>query len=309
VTHGLRLAYAGTPELAAVILARLLDDGRHPVEHVFTQPDRRAGRGRKPVTGPVKALALERGLAVSQPRTAAQLDRHPALAEADLLVVVAYGLILSETTISRPRYGSVNVHTSLLPRWRGAAPIQRAIEAGDERTGITIMQMDAGLDTGPVLLQRECPISPDDTAATLHDRLALLGGDCLLEALDALAAGRLSPHPQDEGRATYAAKISKAEAEIDWSRPAAEIERRIRAFNPEPVAHTRLNGQPMRVWRATQRPGPAGAEPGRVVGFTPAGLDVATGSGVLRILDLQLPGKRPVNAAEFHRGHPRFAAC
>ncbi len=303
---GLRLAFAGTPDLAAVILARLLEDGRHRVGHVFTQPDRRAGRGRRPVTGPVKALAQQHGLPVSQPHTGSEMENHPALAEAEVLAVAAFGLILPEEVIKLPRYGSVNVHTSLLPRWRGAAPIQRAIEAGDSVTGITIMQMAAGLDRGDILLQQECPIAADDTAGTLHDRLAGLGADCLLEVLDRLAAGRLTSTPQDDSRATYAPKISKAEAEIDWSQPAAVIERKVRAFNPTPVAHTRLNGQAMRIWQARALPGDAGAEPGTPVAHSADGLDVATGDGLLRILQLQLPGRKVIAAREFYNGHPRF---
>lgn len=307
MSQGMRIAFAGTPELAAVILGRLLDEGAHTIRHVFTQPDRPAGRGRKITASPVKSLAEKHGLPVSQPQTAAELETHPALADSDVLVVAAFGLILPETAMGMPHYGSVNVHTSLLPRWRGAAPIQRAIEAGDRETGITIMQMDAGLDTGPILLQKPCPIHADDTAGTLHDRLAVLGADCLLEALDRIAAGDPHPVPQDERQATYARKISKAEAAIDWSRPAIEIERKIRAFNPVPVAHSVILDRDIRIWRARALPGDDGSTPGTVTRYSPEGLDMAAGKGRLRILELQLPGKKPTGIREFYSGHPDFA--
>jgi len=307
VTDSLTIAYAGTPELAAVILRTLLQDGRHRILQIYTQPDRRAGRGRKLQPGPVKRLAEDAGIPVFQPRSGQELQVHPALAAVDVLAVAAFGLILPESVIRAPRHGAVNVHTSLLPRWRGAAPIQRAIEAGDELTGITIMQMDAGLDTGDILLQQSCPIHPEDTAGSLQERLAALGGECLLRALDQIAAGEVQPVPQDEAGACYAYKISKAEAEIDWTLPAAVIERRIRAFNPAPVAHTTVAGQSMRIWRARVLEDTRGDRaPGEVVACTPAGLDVATGTGVLRIESLQLPGKKMISAADFHRGYPRF---
>lgn len=307
MAQALNIAFAGTPELAAVVLRILIESGRHAVMQIYTQPDRPAGRGRQPQPSPVKQLGLAAGIPVFQPGTAAALQGHPALAKADVLAVAAFGLILPESVIHAARCGAVNVHTSLLPRWRGAAPIQRAIEAGDAETGITIMQMDAGLDTGPILLQRGCPIHPDDTAGNLHDRLATLGGECLLEVLDRIAAGSLRPVPQDDSRATRAPKISKAEAEIDWSLPAAVIERRIRAFNPAPVAHTTLNGQPMRIWRArVLEASRSGQEPGQVAACTESGLDVTTGDRLLRVESLQLPGKKAITAREFHHGHPRF---
>lgn len=307
MARGLNIAFAGTPEPAAVILRRLLEDGPHRVTHVFTQPDRPAGRGRRPRPGPVKQLAEAAGIPLSQPRTGADLQAGRALAEADVLAVAAFGLLLPEAVIDRPRYGSVNVHFSLLPRWRGAAPVQRAIEAGDEQSGVSIMQMDAGLDTGAVLLQESCPIRPDDTAGSLQDRLAHLGGDCLLRALDLLGTSSLVPVPQDERLATYAAKVDKGEAEIDWTLPAVLIERKIRAFNPSPVAHTTLEGQPMRIWAARVLEA-AGADrrPGTIDACTAAGLDVVTGDRLLRIESLQLPGKKTVSAREFYHGHPRF---
>jgi methionyl-tRNA formyltransferase len=307
VSPGLDIAFAGTPELAAVILGRLLDDARHRVVHIYTQPDRRAGRGRRSRPGPVKRLAESAGIPLTQPASAADLAGHPALDQADVLVVVAFGLILPEAVIDRPKYGSVNVHFSLLPRWRGAAPMQRVIEAGDPVTGISIIQMDAGLDTGDILLQRACPVEPGDTAASLQDRLVALGADCLLQALDQIGSGHIEPVPQNERQATYAAKVSKAEAEIDWSQPAAVIERRVRAFNPAPVAHTTLKGQAMRIWRArVLEQGCADHPPGQLVACTEEGLDVATADYLLRIESLQLPGRKIIGAAEFYHGNPRF---
>lgn len=307
MTDSLTIAYAGTPELAAVVLRALLEDGRHRILQIYTRPDRRAGRGRRRQPSPVKRLGEAAGLPVFQPESARDLRGHPALAAADMLAVAAFGLILPEAVIHAPRHGAVNVHTSLLPRWRGAAPIQRAIEAGDAVTGISIMQMDTGLDTGDILLQQTCPVRPDDTAGSLEERLAVLGGECLLRALDQIAAGKAHPVPQDETRACYARKISKAEAAIDWSRPATVLERRIRAFNPAPVAHTTLHGISMRIWRArVLEDDHSNYGPGEIVAFTETGLDVATGAGVLRIESLQLPGKKIISAADFHRGYPRF---
>ena len=307
MAQGLDIAFAGTPESAAVILGRLLDDARHRILHIYTQPDRRAGRGRQPRPGPVKRLGESAGIPLTQPVTAAELLGHPALEQADVLVVVAFGLILPEAVIDRPRYGSVNVHFSLLPRWRGAAPIQRAIESGDEVTGISIIQMNAGLDTGDILLQRPCPIEPDDTADSLQERLTALGADCLLEVLGQIAAGSVAPQRQDEGQATYAAKISKTEAEIDWAQPATVIERRVRAFNPAPVTHTTLNGQAMRIWRVrVLEQDSAGRPPGVLAACTEDGLDVTTTDRLLRIESLQLPGRKIISAREFYHGHPRF---
>ncbi|RCX32895.1 methionyl-tRNA formyltransferase [Thioalbus denitrificans] len=304
----MRIIFAGTPEFAATCLQALLESP-HEVCAVYTQPDRPAGRGRKLTASPVKALALEQGLAVRQPPTLRDPDAQRELAawRADIMVVVAYGLILPQAVLDTPRLGCINVHASLLPRWRGAAPIQRAILAGDAESGVTIMQMEAGLDTGPMLLRVSCPIGAGDTAQTLHDRLANLGARALVEALAGLEAGALAAETQDEALANYAAKLEKSEAEIDWSRSAAELDRQVRAFNPWPVAFTRLGDQNLRIWEAEPRPGPSRAAPGTVVAADRNGIDVATGAGILRLKRLQLPGGRSLPARDFLNAQRGFA--
>lgn len=307
MAKALDIAYAGTPDLAAHILKTLLEKGTHRISLVYTRPDLPAGRGRRLREGPVKQLAISRGLPVLQPSQKADIDPDGHLVDFDLMVVAAYGMILPEAILNRPRLGCINVHTSLLPRWRGAAPIQRAILAGDAETGITIMQMDAGLDTGPILYQRALPIQPEDTAGSLHDRLAILGGECLLASLDQLSAGSALPEPQPDTGVTYADKIRKEEALLDWSRPAVEIERRVRAFNPAPVARAVVAGIEFRVWRAeVLKDQNAATAPGSVAGYSAAGLDVATGNGVLRVVQLQLPGKKVLDCRDFYNGNPRL---
>jgi methionyl-tRNA formyltransferase len=300
----LRLIFAGTPDFAVPCLAALLDAG-HEVAGVYTQPDRPAGRGRKLQMSPVKTLALARGLAVYQPES---LKRDPRAVEqlqalgADLMVVVAYGLLLPVSVLESPRFGCVNVHASLLPRWRGAAPIQRAILAGDAETGVCIMRMEAGLDTGPVYHRIATPIAPSETGGTLHDRLAELGARALVAALPGIADGSLTPAPQDDARATYAHKLTKEEATVDWSLPAIAIERQVRAFDPWPVAQTTLEGATLRLWSVeaqSAHDAEGSGVPGTVVVADRAGIRVATGSGHLCITRLQPAGKKPMSAADY----------
>ena len=304
----LRLLFAGTPEFAARHLDALIQAG-HQLVGVYTQPDRRAGRGKKLRPSPVKQLAERQGLPVYQPESLKDPKEQAQLAQlrADLMVVVAYGQILAAPVLEAPRLGCINVHASLLPRWRGAAPIQRAIAAGDRETGITIMQMDEGLDTGDMLLKVACPIEFEDTAGQVHDRLAELGGPALCRALEELAQGRLTPEPQDANQACYAPKISKAEANLDWTRPSEELARQVRAFNPFPIAQTRRaqDSQPIRVWTAHSQAGDReSATPGKILAVGPEGVSVACGEGQLILRQLQLAGKRPMGLNELLRGHP-----
>jgi len=312
VTVPLRIIYAGTPEFAVPALQALLAAG-HQIVAVYTQPDRPAGRGRRLAQSAVKQAALAQRLPVEQPpslRDPAAVERMQAHA-ADMLVVAAYGLLLPPAVLALPRLGCVNIHASLLPRWRGAAPIQRAILAGDTHTGITIMRMDAGLDTGPMLLERSLAIATDDTAASLHDRLAVLGAHALLDAVPGIAAGSLVPRPQPHEGVTHAAKIHKQEAAIDWRAPARQLERQVRAFNPWPVAQTYWNERQLRIWGATVLDGrdtmssgaSLGALPGQVVAVDAHGLQVATGDGVLALTRIQLAGGKAMAAGDFANAH------
>lgn len=306
----MRVVFAGTPDFSATVLKALVEAG-HGVEAVYTQPDRPAGRGRKLRPSPVKALALERGLTVLQPRNLrgeSQLQRLRDL-RADVMVVAAYGLILPAGVLDAPRLGCVNVHASLLPRWRGAAPIQRAILAGDSETGISIMQMDEGLDTGDVLSRDRCEIAPTDTAGTLHDRLAELGARALLRALEVMGSGCADAQPQDNSKACYAERLRKQEAHIDWLRPASYLERQVRAFLPWPVAYTTLVGPAgdelrLRVMQADLNLDVCGEAPGSVTHAGPDGIRVACGEGSLRLMRVQAPGRRPMSAEQFLNGHP-----
>lgn len=308
----LRIVFAGTPEFSVPPLQRLLDS-EHEVIAVYTQPDRPAGRGRKLTASPVKALAEQTGIPVFQPLSLKSPEAQAELAalNADVMVVVAYGLILPQAVLDMPTYGCYNIHASLLPRWRGAAPIQRAIEQGDAETGVTIMQMDAGLDTGAMLTTLVTPIHPDDTAQSLHDRLSQLGCDALMTTLDDLLHQRLSPTPQQEDKATYAEKLSKAEAEMDWREPARILARKIHAFNPWPVAFTHFKEAPLRIWRAqvadeSLESSYASSQnlPGLVLGFDKQGLHIATGQGILVVEQLQPAGKKAMNAYDFAQSRP-----
>jgi len=294
----MKLVFAGTPEFAAVALRALLDE-RHEVVLVLTQPDRPAGRGLKAQPLAVKRLAQERGLSILQPPSlkSENVVRAVAGPAPDVIVVAAYGLIFPENLLSLPALGCLNIHASLLPRWRGAAPIQRALLAGDAVTGVTIMQMEAGLDTGPVLLQETVPIDADDTAGTLHDKLAALGARLIVRAL----AERPAARRQDDASATYAARISRSEPEIDWQRPAAELERQVRAFNPVPGAFTSLGGTVIKIWRARIEPDSAGM-PGIVLAAGPDGIVVGCGDGALRISELQRAGGKRLAAQAFLAG-------
>ena len=298
----LRIAFAGTPQFALPALRALLGS-RHEVVGVLTQPDRPAGRGRELRASPVKLLAATRpNLPIAQPPTLKTAEGRAALAEwrPDLLVVVAYGLILPSDVLRLPRLGCLNIHGSLLPRWRGAAPIHRALLAGDAETGITIMQLDEGLDTGPTLLERRRPIGPHETTGDLHDALAELGAVALLEAIEGLAGGTLVPRAQSAEGVTYAAKIEKAEARVDWNDGAVVLDRRIRAFNPWPMAETRFAGENVRLLRArVSAPAGRAAEPGTLLGIADDGLRVACGEGVLAVQEMQRAGKRPVSARDF----------
>jgi methionyl-tRNA formyltransferase len=308
----MRLAFAGTPPFAATVLQALINAG-HEIALVLTQPDRRAGRGMKLQESPVKALARQRGLPLAQPAGLRVDGRFQSEARAaqetlraaqpDAVVVAAYGLILPAWLLNLPRWGCINVHASLLPRWRGAAPIQRAIEAGDRETGITIMQMDSGLDTGPSLLIRRTSIEPDDTAARLQDRLAAMGGELIVEALHRLAHGALSATPQPSDGVTYAHKIGKHEAALDWRQSAAALERRVRAFDPFPGATLTYGGEVIKVWRATVVAAARG-EAGEVLSTLPGPLRVACGDGALELIELQRPGSRRVAAQQAFAGGP-----
>lgn len=295
----LKLIFAGTPDFAARHLAALLSSD-HEVVAVYTQPDKPAGRGQKLTASPVKELALAHNLPVYQPASLRKEEAQAELAAlgADLMVVVAYGLILPKAVLDTPRLGCINVHGSLLPRWRGAAPIQRSIWAGDAETGVTIMQMDVGLDTGAMIRKVTCPIAADETSASLYDKLAELGPQALVDTIDAMAAGNTTAEVQDDALANYAEKLSKEEARIDWSMDAVAIERCIRAFNPWPISWFEVADQTVKVWQAAVIDGDHGQRAGTLLKADKQGIDIATGKGVLRLLTLQPPGKKAMSVTD-----------
>ncbi|OLU21003.1 methionyl-tRNA formyltransferase [Pseudomonas sp. PA1(2017)] len=299
MTEALRIVFAGTPEFAAAHLKALLGTD-HQIVAVYTQPDRPAGRGQKLMPSPVKQLAVENFIPVLQPPSLKDAAAQAELAalQPDLLVVVAYGLILPQAVLDIPRFGCINSHASLLPRWRGAAPIQRAVQAGDAESGVTVMQMEAGLDTGPMLLKVRTPITAEDTGGSLHDRLAELGPPAVIEAIAGLASGTLMGEAQDDAQANYAHKLNKDEARIDWSRPADELERLIRAFNPWPICHSTLNEAPLKVLAG--RIGEGQGQPGEILAASKDGLTVACGSGALLLTRLQLPGGKALNFSDLY---------
>ena len=303
-----RLVFAGTPIFAATVLGGLIEGRDTGIVAVYTQPDRPAGRGLKLAETPVKMLARAAGLMVREPPSLKTPSEQDALAQLDpdLMIVVGYGQILPQAVLDIPVLGCINVHASLLPRWRGAAPIAAAILAGDVETGVTLMRMTAGLDTGPILHQIRCPVTDGDTAGDLQERLAVLGKQALAEALPALFAGRLEERPQDESLATYAPKIERAQARLDWRRPAAELARRVRALNPRPVAFGEVAGIELRIFEAMAVHSRTDRPPGSVWA-SGEGLEVATSEGVLRLMRVQAPGRRPLSSAEFLRGHPEIA--
>jgi len=297
-----KIIFAGTPQFAALALEALLHDRQ--IAAVLTQPDRPSGRGMQLVASPVKQLALAHGIPVLQPATLKTEAAQQAIATlgADVMVVAAYGLILPKAVLELPRYGCLNIHASLLPRWRGAAPIQRAIQAGDAETGITIMQMDAGLDTGNMLLRQPCPIAANDTGTSLHDKLAVLGASSILQTLRLLQAQQLLPVMQNDAEACYAPKLLKQEAQIDWQLDAHIIERTIRAFNPFPVCTTNLQGEVIKVWQASlcERQG----EPGTVLAVSKQCIVVACGKGALCLEVLQRPGSKAQPVTQFLQAMP-----
>lgn len=300
----MRIIFAGTPPFAAVALEALADAG-HEIALVLTQPDRPAGRGMKNAPSAVKLLAQKHGFDLLQPSSLRQPELHAQLHAigADIMIVAAYGLILPFSVLNIPKLGCVNIHASLLPRWRGAAPIERAILAGDRETGITIMQMDRGLDTGPILLARSITIAKEDTAGTLHEKLEQLGAACIVEALTLLQQGKIIATPQNDLAATYASKLEKVEAEIDWQMDAENIERAVRAFNPRPGMHSTVNGIPIKVWRASVDTAEADEKPGEIVAVRPDGIVVACGKHALVLEIVQKSGGKKLRSVEFLLGH------
>lgn len=302
----LSVIFAGTPDFAASALSALIESD-HEIVAVYTQPDRPAGRGRNLRASPVKEIALKYNIPVLQPENLKETETQDILRtfNADVMVVAAYGLILPQIVLDIPRLGCLNIHASLLPRWRGAAPIQRAIAAGDKESGITIMQMNAGLDTGDILQLTSCPITNKDSGGDLHDRLAEIGAAAILEVLNDLDGNKLKPTVQDDSLATYAHKLDKKEAIIDWQSSATNIERLVRAFNPWPVAFTYLKNKTLRIWQAQALPENSELEAGTVIICNKKGIDISCGEGVLRLLHLQPSGSKSMDVASFMNGHTK----
>lgn len=302
-----RIIFAGTPQFAVPSLMALLHS-QHQVIAVYTQPDRKAGRGLQLQASPVKSIALEHGIQVYQPTTlkSAETPAQLQALQPDLMIVAAYGLLLPKTVLKTPRWGCINVHASLLPRWRGAAPIQRALLAGDKITGITLMQMDIGLDTGAMLLQRTCEIQPQETGQTLHDKLANLGAQLLTETLDEIE--NLPVTQQDDQQITYAKKLDKTEAQLNWQEPAVVLERQVRAFNPWPIAQAQLFNQTLRIWEAQALPAlSTTTQPvGSILACQKNGIDIITAEGILRLLKVQQAGGKPLSVNDFLNGHPQY---
>jgi methionyl-tRNA formyltransferase len=306
-----KIIFAGTPDFAAAHLRALIDCGQHEIVAVYTQPDRPAGRGKKLTASVVKQLASEQGLTVLQPPSLKEADAQQQLASfaADLMIVVAYGLILPQAVLDTPRLGCINVHGSLLPKWRGAAPIQRAVEAGDDETGICIMQMDAGLDTGPVISVARCAIEATDTSGSVYQKLSALGAPTLLAALEKLASGVAVAEQQDDSQSTYASKIDKAEALIDWATPAETLARKVRAFNPFPATFSHIGGERVKIWAASANNVDSGQAVGAIVAASDQGILVQTASGQLLISEIQLAGKSKMPVSELLKSKAKLFAA
>lgn len=307
----MKIIFAGTPDFAAAHLRALIDCGQHEIVAVYTQPDRPAGRGKKLTASAVKQLASEQGLTVLQPPSLKEADAQQQLAgfAADLMIVVAYGLILPQAVLDTPRLGCINVHGSLLPKWRGAAPIQRAVEAGDDETGICIMQMDAGLDTGPVISVARCAIEATDTSGSIYQKLSALGAPTLLAALEKLASGVAVAEQQDDSQSTYASKIDKAEALIDWATPAETLARKVRAFNPFPATFSHIGGERVKIWAASANTVDSGQAVGAIVAASDQGILVQTASGQLLISEIQLAGKSKMPVSELLKSKAELFAA
>ncbi|AOM41648.1 methionyl-tRNA formyltransferase [Xenorhabdus hominickii] len=299
MSDSLRIIFAGNPDFAACHLSGLLNS-KHKIVGVLTRPDKPAGRGKKLTPSPVKVLAEEHDIPVFQPKTlrTEESQQWVMAQQADIMIVVAYGLILPQSVLDIPRLGCLNVHGSLLPRWRGAAPIQRSIWAGDRETGVTIMQMDAGLDTGDMLLKASCPITNEDTSASLYEKLADIGPEALLDTLDLITSGKCQPEIQDSTLATYAEKLSKDEAKVDWNLPAIQLERCIRAFNSWPVSFFLVDEHPIKIWQAEVITEQTNQAPGTIISADKKGIQVATTDGILNMTQLQPPGKKAMSAAD-----------